>query len=468
MLTLGDILKATNGRLADNEKSADTAFSGISIDSRTIKNGELFIALKGDRFDGHDFVADALSKGSGAVIKDGSTLLDDNKFNGKAVIIVDDTLIALHSMANYARRRFKGHVLGVAGSNGKTTTKELISSVLGVKLKAHKTPGNLNNHIGMPLVIISAETDSDAMVLEMGANRPGDIDELCTIAMPDIGVITNIGYEHLQGFGSLETVRDSELEILRHIKTLVANADDAFLMEGVMEMIQNTTNRLNLITFGITSENTDLSARDIVISEDGAIFLLSAGSDEIKISSRLSGLFNVYNCLAAASAAHALGFSLQEIKKGLESFQGIKMRFKIIRHKGATYLCDVYNANPSSMEEAIKELARLVSDNKNKYKRAIAVLGDMLELGDYETSSHKAVGQRLSELPVDIFVGVGPLMAAAVSEFRRNGISVDTSGLAAAEIEKIVREGDIVLVKGSRGMKMEQALYFLEESGHVI
>ncbi|MBA4348377.1 MAG: UDP-N-acetylmuramoyl-tripeptide--D-alanyl-D-alanine ligase [Thermodesulfovibrio sp.] len=452
MLNVMDIIKATGGKAFFKTESV---FSGVSIDSRTIKEGELFIALKGDRFDGHDFVNDSLKVGSGAIV-DSKFNNQNLKFKDKTVILVDDTLTALHHLARYMRKGFSGTVIGVVGSNGKTTTKELISSILSTKLHVLKTAGNLNNHIGMPLSITRIEKDTDVMVLEMGTNRTGDVDKLCSIANPDIGVITNIGYEHLEGFGSLDKVRDSELEILPYLKKVILNADDLFLKEGVIQKFKG-----EIISFGIKSANADVTAKDIVFSDRVAKFFLCMDKDSILIESRLPGRFNIYNSLAAASTARAMGFNHHEIKKGLESFEGVEMRFEIKQYEGIMFLNDVYNANPSSMEESIKELIRRIQTDtggNSGNKRAIAVLGDMLELGEYSITAHKNLGKWMSGLPVNFFIGVGSLMASAVSEFKGSGICKDTPEDAARELGKMVREGDIVLIKGSRGMKMEKVL----------
>jgi UDP-N-acetylmuramoyl-tripeptide--D-alanyl-D-alanine ligase len=239
------------------------------------------------------------------------------------------------------------------------------------------------------------------------------------------------------------------------VKKLVVNADDSFLMEGVRAKFKG-----EIITFAIETQDADLIAKDIVFSDEGTGFLLCAGKECIDISLKIHGRFNVYNSLAGAAAAYAIGFNLQEIKRGLESFEGVNMRFEIKKVRGVTFLNDVYNANPSSMEESINELTRLVSSDK--YKRAIAVLGDMLELGDYGVTEHKKLGQRLSGIPVDAFIGVGPLMSFAVSEFRGNGICADTSEDAGVKLSEIIDDGDIVLIKGSRGMRMERVMAVVE------
>jgi UDP-N-acetylmuramoyl-tripeptide--D-alanyl-D-alanine ligase len=295
----------------------------------------------------------------------------------------------------------------------------------------------------------------------MGTNRPGDVDLLCKIASPDIGVVTNIGMEHLEGFGSLEAVRNAELEILPYIKQIVINGDDDFLIGGVSPGFGG-----QIITFGIDNPESNVTARDITVTEDGSQFKLHVSGALIPIESKLSGSFNLDNSLAACAAAHTLRFGLDTMKKGLESFGGVKMRFEIKRLGGVTYLYDVYNANPSSMKASICELVRTAGrTEKTGQGRAVAVLGDMLELGTYSTPAHEELGKMLSELGIDLLIGVGPLMAKAVSEFGKCGrpaIAKDTAEEAGAELAFLVRDSDIVLIKGSRGMKMEKVMDMID------
>ncbi len=458
MLSARRILDATCGSIITDDTarprtaaqlSEDILFSGISIDSRTVREGELFLALKGDRFDGHDFVQDALKTGAGAIISHGRAV---RHAAGKSTILVGDTLLALHAIAHSIRKQFGGSVISVVGSNGKTTTKELIASVLGVNLNVLKTSGNLNNHIGMPLSITKVQEYTEVMVLEMGTNKAGDIKELCAIGLPDTGVITNIGQEHLEGFGSLASVRDSELEILPHVRKLIINADDAFLMEGIENRFKGRS-----ITFGIKTGAADIRAEGIELADSATRFVLCTGSGRIVIESRLPGRFNIYNSLAAAATAHSMGFTLEDIKKGLESFSGLPMRSEVLVRGGVTYINDAYNANPSSMEESVKELVRRAKEGHER-RRAIAVLGDMLELGTFSADAHTKLGRWLSGLPLDLLIGVGPMMSLTVEASKKDGVAAENARDAARELEKLVREGDVVLIKGSRGMKMEEAL----------
>lgn len=464
MLDLKKIVEATGGRVISKGL---TTFSSVSIDSRTIKKGEIFVALKGDRFDGHDFLAEALRIGEGAIVNSNCRI--NASLTNKTIVCVNDTLKAIQDLATHIRRGFDIPVIGVVGSNGKTTTKELISSILSTKLRVLKTFKNLNNHIGMPLCMINYKEIPDVMVLEMGTDKPGDINELCNIASPNIGVITNIGYEHMAGFGTLKNVRDSEMEIVPFLKKLAVNGDDDFLIDGVKEYLHRNT--LEIIRFGINKKDLHVNARDIEISDEGSRFLLYVGEDSKEINLKIPGLLNIYNSIAAASVAIFMGFSLDEIKAGLESFEGIDMRLEIKRFGGVTYLNDVYNANPSSMAGSLNELIRILESKRGDYKRAIVVLGDMLELGDSGIEEHEKLGRKLSQMPIDAFIGVGPLMSFAVKEFKRYAISVTSSEEAAEELLKILMPKDIVLIKGSRGMRMERVLESIikkEENVHAL
>jgi UDP-N-acetylmuramoyl-tripeptide--D-alanyl-D-alanine ligase len=439
LLKLEDIVQATGGRVLSGTSEK---FAGISIDSRSIREGELFVAIKGDNFDGHDFINPALISGSGALVQSSPSGLSGDK----TIILVKNTLAALQALARYLRSRMALPVIGVTGTNGKTTTKELVSSIFGQHHKVLKTTGNLNNHIGLPLCIARMEGDEDVMVLEMGSNRKGDIKELCEIALPDFSVVTNVGPAHLEGFGSLEAVRDTDLEIFAYAKAASVNADDAFLLEGA----KNYNGRL--ITYGIKN-TADVYAKDIMLGTRGSGFKLCfSDKKRVAVNLQLSGLFNIYNALAAASAADALGIGLEDIKNGLESFGGVPMRLEIIEMLGALVISDVYNANPASMEEALKELVRL------KRKRTIAVLGDMLELGGYAQEAHKKLVRLASALMIEVLIAVGPEMGRAAEEFKGTCYKSENSDSARSVLSSICREGDAILIKGSRGMRMEKVL----------
>jgi UDP-N-acetylmuramoyl-tripeptide--D-alanyl-D-alanine ligase len=438
-LILDEIVTATGGSILSE---THREFTGLSTDSRTIREGELFVALQGPTFDGHTFLSDALRKGAGAIVH----LPAAGQFSGKTLVRVNDTLEALQDIARFRRAKCAAPVIGVTGTNGKTTTKELIASIFGQEKKVLKTRGNLNNHIGMPLCLAGMDGDEEVMVLEMGSNAEGDIKVLCDIAGPDFAVVTNVGPAHLEGFGSLEMVRKTDLEILDYVKTACVNADDRFLIEGLGGFGGK------VITYGIENK-ADVGALDISAEARGSRFRLCLpGGKEIDITLSLPGRINVLNALAAASIADECGITPDVIKRGLESFRGVPMRLEIKEFDGVLVISDVYNANPASMEEAIKELARLGK------KRTIAVLGDMLELGSYSEEAHRKIVRQLSETGIDIFVAVGREMVNASQEFTGTCYRVEESFSAGAVLAGLCGEGDTVLLKGSRGMKMEKAL----------
>lgn len=448
--TLSEILEPTAGRLL---VKGTRYFTGISIDSRTIREGELFIALRGERFDGHDFLEPALKKGGGAVVSCPPVI----PVMGKSIIHVDNTLRALQSIARHRRLTRDVKVVAITGTNGKTTTKEMIAEILARDYKVLRSRGNLNNQIGLSLSLTRLNSHRFA-VLEMGASRVGDITELSEIARPDICVITNIAPAHLEGFASLDMVRKTKLEIVDYVNTVVVNGVDPYLRPVLPELLSD--DRFSVITFGLNA-GTDVWAEEIRHLKDGIRFKLhlrDAQAAEIKL--RIFGLFNVLNALAAASVCSHLGVPLVNIKGALEEFKGVPMRVEIREMRGATVISDLYNANPASMEEAIKELVRM------RQSRAVAVLGDMLELGAYEEEAHRKLGRWLSTHSVDVLITVGELMSYTHEEFngincmngKRPSYHVNTPHEAREILREIVKSGDVVLIKGSRGMKMERIL----------
>lgn len=439
IVTIDEVLQATGGKvLSGNQK----AFSGFSIDSRNIGSGELFIALRGQRFDGHDFVRDALQNGSGALV----SIPPAEPGRQKSIIHVHNTLKALQDLARF--RRLKRHipVVSVTGTNGKTTTKELIASIVSQKHRVLKTTGNFNNHIGLPLCVANMQGDEEVAVLEMGSNARGDIRELCRIVQPDLAVVTNVGQAHLEGFGSIEAVRDTDLEVLEHVTTVSVNSDDRFLMQGMAGFAGRT------ITYGIDNA-ADFYATDISLAQEGSAFTLCMpGSETIQVSLKISGRFNVLNALAAASIASELGIGPEEIRQGLEAFTGVPMRLEIRRLAGALVINDVYNANPSSMEEALQELVRL------RRGRTIAVLGDMLELGIYSEDAHRSLVQKMNERNIDLLIAVGPEMQKASAVFSGACYQAASSDEARSLLFDMMKKGDTILIKGSRGIRMERVL----------
>ena len=441
MFTLDDLLKATKGEIISRGKEV---FSGASIDTRTIGDDEIFFPLKGSYRDGHEFLKEALKKSSGAVVSKEV----DIDFQGKTVIKVQDTLKSLQALARHLRNNFKGKVIAVIGSNGKTTTKELIASFLSTKYKVLKTEGNLNNNIGVPICLSRVESDTEILVFELGTNRLGDIRELCEILFPEYVLITNIGYEHIEGFGSIEGVRTGELEILPYVKTVFANGDDNFLMDGLREW------KGNIFTFG-TGKECDFTAQNIVFENEHIEFDINSDYGNLHLKTKLTGIHNVYNITGAVSVAVYFGIKEKDIKQVLENFSPVKMRGEIININGLEIFFDAYNANPSSMKAALQELAR-----RKKRRTAVAVLGDMLELGEFTEKAHEDIGKWIKELGIS-FIGVGKFIKNALKY--TNGHVFDKPEDAGEFLNKTLKGTEVILIKGSRAMKMEQVLNVLKE-----
>jgi UDP-N-acetylmuramoyl-tripeptide--D-alanyl-D-alanine ligase len=452
---MGDFEHASVSELLGRMEKVE--FKGISIDSRNIREGELFVALRGDRFDGHDFVPEAIERGAWGALVDRSALEDNYSTLGalKNIFPVEDTLFALQEMAQQHRRKFSIHVVGVTGSNGKTTTKEMIGAVLKQNGPVLKTEGNLNNHIGVPLTLLKLNAGHRAAVVELGASAPGEIDMLARMAVPTVGVITNIGPAHLEFFGSLDKTALAKGELLRHLAAdakAVLNADDRFFsaLKGVFSG--------RTISFGIENP-ADVSASGIRQAGDCTDFTITAEGSRVDVRLRAVGAHNVYNALAAAAAAVAVGEPLDAVKYGLESFSPVEGRSELRELKGRTVLTDYYNANPASMEAALRTLVSL-----GPRRKAVAVLGDMLELGAAGAEAHREIGRLAARLKVDALIVIGALARCAGEGAVEAGLPKARVAVASshADAARLLREasqpGDAVLVKGSRGSKMEKII----------
>lgn len=440
--TLSAFARACGGELT----GPDRAYSGVSTDTRTIKSGELFVALRGPRFNANDFVAAAETAGAaGAVV-------DTPLARALPQIVVGDTLVALSSAASAWRAQFDIPVIGVAGSNGKTTVKEMIAAILERRGPTLATRGNLNNHIGVPLTLLRIEPTHRHAVIEIGANHPGEVAELVKLARPTVGLITNAGAEHLEGFGSIEGVARAEGEMVAGLEpdaTAVINADDEFadLWRGMT--------RARVSTFGV-ARSADFAAVDPVtsIDADGFVtrFTLRAPAGEAAIELHLAGRHNVSNALCAAAAASAAGATLDQVRAGLATMRPVpgRLQFKTAP-SGAWIVDDSYNANPSSMRAGIEVLAGVDA-------RRWLVLGDMGELGDFAEASHQEIGQFARAQRIDRLFATGKLSALTVEAFGPGGAwFADTEALARAVNAELTREV-CVLVKGSRMNRLERVV----------
>jgi UDP-N-acetylmuramoyl-tripeptide--D-alanyl-D-alanine ligase len=452
--TLAEFARACGGEL----QGADRAYSGVSTDTRTLKPGELFVALRGPRFNANDFVAAAETAGAAGAVVD--TRVD----RPIAQVVVRDTQDALTRASVAWRAQFSIPLVGVAGSNGKTTVKEMIAAILERRGSTLATRGNLNNHIGVPLTLYRLEPTHRHAVVEIGANRAGEVAALLELARPTVGLITNAGAEHLEGFGSLEGVARAEGEMVAGLDasaTAVINADDEFaaLWRGMT--------RARVTTFGV-AQPADFSARDLhtVIDAGGFVtrYTLVAPLGSIPIELHLAGKHNVLNSLCAAAAAVAAGASLDEVRAGLATMRPVsgRLQFKTAP-SGAWIVDDSYNANPSSMKAGIEVLAAVDA-------RRWLVMGDMGELGDFAVDSHTEIGRFARNNRIDRLFATGQLSALAVEAFGSGGEwFADTETLARAVNAELTREV-CVLVKGSRSARLERVVETLvgkpAEHGH--
>ncbi len=439
------------------ESLAGMEIKGVSIDSRNIRKDELFVAIKGERFDGHDFVPEVMKKGAwGALVERAVLKSRQNDFGGfRNVLAVEDTVSALQEMSFMHRKKFQIPVVGITGSNGKTTTKEMLAAILKQRGPVLKNEGNLNNHLGVPLTLLKLEPRHQSAAVEMGMSAAGEIETLGRIVSPDVGVITNIGPAHLEFLGSLDGVALAKAELLGCIRpggTAVLNVDDRYFAT-FREKWQG-----RVVSFGL-ERAADVSANNVRQEAECINFTLAMDGSSTTVRLRAVGRHNVLNALAAAAAAKAVGMTIEAAKAGLEDFVPVAMRSELKTVKGRIVFVDYYNANPGSVEAALETLVSL-----RPGAQAVAVLGDMLELGAGGVEAHKEVGRAAARLGVAVLIVVGPLSKYMLEGAREAGMrqsSLFAAGSheeAADLLEKHSNNGDAVLIKGSRGMKMEKIL----------
>jgi UDP-N-acetylmuramoyl-tripeptide--D-alanyl-D-alanine ligase len=462
ILTLEEVLKVTGGNLIQG--GGNTLFQGVSTDSRTVAEGDLFIALKGPRFDGHHYALEALKKKAGGVLVEEDEA-GDIRWDGdrsKAVIAVKDTLSALGDIARDWRRKQGIPVVALTGSNGKTTTKEMIAACLETTFPVLKTKGNLNNLIGVPLTLLALTEKERVVVLEMGMNVPGEIRRLTEIAEPDVGLITNIQKVHLEGLGSLERLKEEKGELFRRMRrdgTILVNQDDP----RVMELANDYPGQK--ITFG-TEHPAEVMAKEVRLrGAEGTSFTLILEGEAMEIHLPLLGKHFVPNALSAVAVGCLFGVEVQQIKKALENFQPFPMRMEVVSLGGGrTLINDTYNANPYSTELALETLAEAKGNG-----RAIAVLGDMLELGSFTKEAHEQIGEKVRELSIDFLVALGEEASTVVQSAIRHGFPMERTRIVENHSEAIpllgemMKDGDWILVKGSRRMAMEKIVKGLAE-----
>lgn len=451
-----EVMKAIDGVLLSG--SADAEFIGISTDSRKILGGELFLPIVGEKFDGHTFIRDTLAAGAaGAITHQKPT--GDMDVKDKVLILTDDTMKALRKLATWYRNEFRIPFVGITGSVGKTSTKDMVAAILEEKYRVLKTQGNFNNEIGVPLTIFNLDGNHEVGVVEMGMSGFGEIRRLTSIVKPQIAILTNIGLSHIEKLGSRENILRAKLEILEGLDPnglVIINGDDG-LLSGTRGLLKFRT-----IYYGMEEEN-DLRAYNIMSSgERGTYFDIMIQGKEYRVHVPVPGLHHVLNALAAIAAGLELKVPMERIISGIAHFSLGNMRQNIMVHNGCKIINDAYNASPNSMEAAINVLRDIRGSG-----RTMAILGDMLEMGDWAQGAHNEVGRFAFSAGIDYIITVGDLARNIAKGAKEAGMSpnrvysFDTNEVAAQFLKKMIGQGDVILVKGSRGMKMEEIVNLL-------
>ncbi len=449
-ITVAEVVRATEGELICG--NAETQILTVSTDSRKLEPGSLFVPLVGENFDGHDFIEKALEDGAAAVLA-----AKDTNQGTCPVIRVDDTLRALQKLAAYYRSLFPIPAVALTGSVGKTTTKEMVAAVLESKFNTLKTEGNFNNEIGLPLTVFRLEKRHEIAVVEMGMSGFGEIDRLAEIIKPDTAILTNIGMSHIELLGSQENIYRAKSEILAHTKpngTVLLNGDDPILWKHRLEIPQNT------ISAGVENTDCDVLASQVSGQVDGVSFHFSGLGHEMDITLHIPGEHNVYNALFACVCGILYGVPDDGIISALAEFRPANMRMDILEHDGLRIINDCYNAAPASMQAALKVLGAYPG-------RRVAVLGDIVCLGDYAYSAHREVGSAVCRCGIDELITVGENARYIAESAFENGMdsaaihSFETVAELLQKLGGLVRGGDTILVKASRAMKLERVTEFL-------
>ena len=454
-LSVKDLLQATNGNLISGNELDE--INNIAIDSRKAKLGDVFIAIIGENLDGHKFMQSALDNGCKTFIKNRSNSI---KFESSDInlIEVDDTTIALGDIAKYYKEKFVIPYIGVTGSVGKTTTKDMIYAAISNNFDTLKNEGNFNNHIGVPLTLFNLNKKHECAIIEMGMSNFNEIEYLANIVNPKIGVISNIGLSHIENLGSQDGILKAKLEITTNFdenNILIVNGDDEYLSKVCKEDCN-----YNLKTFGFNSNN-DVYCTEYIMSEDSINFKCIINGKEEAIFIPTVGKHNIYNAMAAILVGLTLGMKLEDIKLGLRGFTASKMRLDIFKKDDLTIINDAYNASPDSMKAALDILGRYE-------KRRVAILGDMFEMGEHSEYGHRLVGES-SINNVDVLITVGDMSKFISDEAKKLGLDnnnihhFENKELAIESLNNLINKDDVVLVKASRGMKLEQIVEYLSK-----
>lgn len=448
-LNLKEIIEAIEGEVLIQNKSE---FNKLCIDTRKIKEKDIYLAIKGENFNGNSFVKEAFLKGANIAIID-EVLVDLEEVKNMGTIIkVNDTTKALLDLAHYYRTKLGLKVVGITGSCGKTSTKDLIAALLSDKYKVFKTKGNFNNQIGLPLMILELDSTIDIAVLEMGMSDLGEIDLLAKVARPDIAVITNIGLSHIENLKTQDNIFKAKMEITNYLNdngVLIVNGEDKYLQK-----ISNKGYEIKKIGY---NHEYDVYASNIILEEDKTIFTACSKEKEAVFEIPMAGKHNVLNSLLAIEVANKLKVSFEQMKKGLKNLEATSMRLQVIKKESIIIINDCYNASPDSMKSSLDVL------NTYKKGRKIAILGTMNELGHEALEAHKDVGNYASN-KVDLLIAIGDYKDSFKEGFNKDNIlTFKTKEDFINEMNNIIKKNDVILVKASRGMKFENIVNSLEE-----
>lgn len=454
-LTLGEILTAVNGTLLGEFGDLSVTVDRVETDSRTVHPGSLFVPLVGERFDGHAYINSALEAGAAGCF---TARERESYLPGKFYIKVTSPLRALRDLAGYYREKFPIPLIGITGSVGKTTTKDMVAAVLGMKYNVLKTEGNMNSREGMPLTLLRLNSSHEIAVIEMGMSQAGEIDYLSEIAKPDVAVITNVGDAHIENLGSRENILKAKCEIFNHLKPegmALLNADDELLsaLKGTLPF--------ETVFYG-GSRQAEYRAKDVSAGQSSICCTAVTPQEEYEMEIPALGQHMIYPAMTAAAVGARFGLTGEQIVEGILQFEPTKMRMNVLRRgQNITILNDTYNANPQSMRAAIGVLG----DSKSAFK--MAVLGDMFELGSLAPALHSGVGEYLGKAGIHCLVAVGELSEHMAAAARNAGVPMvfhcPDKGAAIPVLKEHVKPDSTILVKASRGMAMEELVDYLKQ-----
>jgi len=465
-LSITDLAKIINARIISShacpERSRRNAIrttqyaSQVSTDSRTTKPGDCFFAISGDNFDGHNFLADVFAKGASCAVVDKDISVD--KFPGKAILKVSDTVEALGNLAAWYRKNCNFKVVAITGSAGKTTTRQIVYHVLSKRFKTHQPTKNFNNFIGLPLSILAAPADSQILVLELATNHPGEIEYLSKIAAPDIALVTNVHPAHLAGFGTIEKIAEEKLAIVKGLcpkGILIINSDCRFLLDSARRL------KLAFRKFSCFDDDADYHTDNLIVGPLASRFTI----DNVSVELPFPGRGNVENALAAWAICSTLGITVSQFAEAVKTINPVSMRTEMLQIGSLAIISDCYNANPASMKNALEILDKLADHQK---RRPVFICGDMAELGDSEQDLHRQLGEQIAHAGVRLLITLGNLAAVAADTAKQMCPDLEThkfytSAELCNNLHHLIKDSDIILVKGSRINKLEMVVEKLKE-----